>query len=422
MSMVSTRKRGQGEIVVAQIGARRHYIVPRALAQHGLLRRFYTDICVKNGVLRILDELLPEPLRGGPVARLLDRKPGLSPSKIRCFPFYACSKIFETAGESDHAELAQKWARRNRWFGRLVVRASEGTDADAFYVFNGAGLEILDYCRDEGLRGIMDQTIAPLSYERRLLAEERDRWPDWFFDREAGRRGLDALERREREEWKRADTIICGSDFVKEAVRCEGGPGGKCAVVPYGINRDIIRHERCPSPDRSLHVLFAGTVQPRKGIQYFYRAAEALEQGPFEFRAVGPLEIPGVAVKKLSAEVDVKNPVPRSAMGEEYEWADVLVHPSLCEGSANVCYEALANGVPVVTTPNSGSVVRDGRDGFIVPIRDHEEIVEALRRFVRSPRTLEEMSRSALSRARQFTWDDYARRLVKETCAIQREK
>jgi glycosyltransferase involved in cell wall biosynthesis len=99
-------------------------------------------------------------------------------------------------------------------------------------------------------------------------------------------------------------------------------------------------------------------------------------------------------------------------MAEHYAWADLFLLPSICEGSATVCYEALAAGLPVITTENAGSVVRDGIDGFIVPIRDPGAIAERLENLHRDRALLESMSRAALERAREFTVEKYAERLL----------
>ena len=55
--------------------------------------------------------------------------------------------------------------------------------------------------------------------------------------------------------------------------------------------------------------------------------------------------------------------------------------PSLHEGSAFTVFEALASGLPVVTTPNAGSVVRDGEEGYIVPIRDVPALMDRILRL-----------------------------------------
>ena len=61
-------------------------------------------------------------------------------------------------------------------------------------------------------------------------------------------------------------------------------------------------------------------------------------------------------------------------MADLYAWADVFLLPFICEGSAMVTYEALSWGLPVITTHNAGSIVRDTVDGWLVPYRDSEAI------------------------------------------------
>jgi glycosyltransferase involved in cell wall biosynthesis len=154
-----------------------------------------------------------------------------------------------------------------------------------------------------------------------------------------------------------------------------------------------------------------GTVGLRKGIPYVYQAARTLEYAA-RFRVVGPLNIPPPAVSKLQKYAEVTGAVPRTEVPDHYKWADVFLLPSLCEGSATVCYEALGHALPVVTTPNAGSIVRDEKEGFIVPIRDGNAIAEALTRFVEDRALLRSLSKAARERARKGSLEAYADRLV----------
>jgi len=114
----------------------------------------------------------------------------------------------------------------------------------------------------------------------------------------------------------------------------------------------------------------------------------------------------------LQEHVELPGPVLRPKMAEQYAWADVFLLPSICEGSATACYEALAAGLPVITTENAGSVVRDGIEGFVVPIRDYESIVTRLEMLYRDRELLQSVSRGALERAREFTVQKYGERLL----------
>lgn len=93
--------------------------------------------------------------------------------------------------------------------------------------------------------------------------------------------------------------------------------------------------------------------------------------------------------------------------------------PSLCEGFGLSHLEALACGVPVITTPNCGSVVRDGVDGLIVPIRDPFALAEAIERILTNPELRMKMSRNARARARDFTWSRYGERMIGAISRLQ---
>jgi len=82
-----------------------------------------------------------------------------------------------------------------------------------------------------------------------------------------------------------------------------------------------------------------------------------------------------------------------------------------------VCYEALAAGLPVITTPNVGSVVRDGIDGAIVPIRESYAIVEKLGLLTRDRELLAWMSSHAVARSGGFTIEKYGERRLGTLCS-----
>jgi len=93
---------------------------------------------------------------------------------------------------------------------------------------------------------------------------------------------------------------------------------------------------------------------------------------------------------------------------------DVMVFPSLFEGCALVLLEALSQGVPVITTPNTGAsdFLADGEDGFIVPIRDVGAIVEKLELLASHRDLLAAMTQAAIRKAAQRSWEQYRNRLA----------
>ena len=409
--MVLEKADNHWRIAVAQIGARRHYAVPVLLHRAGLLECLYTDLCSSARPVRWLEALVPTVFRPRRLKQVLGRRvEGIPAEKIHCFACFTLKWFLKQRGLRTPSQNLVRWREANAEFGRLVVRHGLG-EANGVYVFNAAGLEILEHARRGGLKAIVDQTTAPFSVEETLLAEERERWPGWEFD---GTRPEDwrPMANREEAEWRLADAIICGSEFVRQAVAAAGGPIEKCAVVPYGAPSSFIRQKPRVPRSPPLKVLFVGTVCLRKGIQYLLQAARELGSTRAVVRVVGPALITERALDEVRKSLDFIGPVPRAAIQQQYDWADVLVMPSISEGSANVCYEAMAAGVPVITTPNAGSVVRDGCDGYVVPIRRSDLIADRLCRLLEDRNLLATLSENALARAREYSWSHYGDRLV----------
>ncbi len=399
------------QVLVAMIGARRHYSVPRALHEGGVLERFYTDLCADVGVLRGIASVVPPPLIGENFKKMLGRHvAGVPADKITSFTAFGLRRTLRARRTKSPDRRVRAYADWNAEFGRLVV-GSWPSEADGVYVFNGAGLEIMEHAADRGATRILDQTAAPWAVEESTLAEERKRWPGWDYEG-ATRADWMPMAEREQREWSLADTIICGSPYVLESIRTLMGPCKKCVVVPYGISAGSLRAGGRERREGPLRVLFAGTVQLRKGIQYVMEAAKVLDPKAFVFRAVGPIRVAQKGVYALEQHVELAGYMSRVSLEKQYEWADVLVLPSVSEGSANVCYEALAAGLPVITTSHAGSVVRDGMDGFVVPIRSAGAIAAKLGMMEAKRDMLQEMSQSALQRARAFTFQNYAENLV----------
>jgi hypothetical protein len=386
-----------------------HYAVPRILQAAGLLWRFFTDFTVVRGGWRVLRAATPVVRSKGVLARVAARLPdGIRSANVTHWPSFAFECYLRQRRVSSPAELTAVHLWAGREFCRRIIRHGLGK-ATAVYTFNSAGLELLEHARVHGLLRVMEQTIAPAEVEDRLLAEEQIAFPGW-----EERCGPDPYRvefaARERAEWNCADLILCGSEFVRQGIAASGGPVDRCRVVPYGFDPPWQPAHK-PVCVRELRVLVAGAVGLRKGAPYVLRAAQ-LTKGIAQFRWVGPIALLEAAAAEMRKYVDLVGAVPRPKMAEHYIGADAFLLPSICEGSATVCYEALAAGLPVITTPNAGSVVRDGVDGFIVPIRNPEAIAEKLELLARDRELLAWMSANALARSREFTLEKYGERLV----------
>lgn len=403
-------KSSDRSVSVAQLGARMHYAVPRLLQQTDLLQRLYTDICAVRGWPRIL-RTIPESWCPGPLRRLRDRVPEDVPrEKITSFTTFGlryAQKLKRARNESERT-AAYLWGGRT--FTSLILRQGI-PDVDGIYAFRSAGLELLKHARREGKKAFLEQPIAPKESERELLKEEHERHGEWQ-DAPGQNMYTNEYAAREKQEWEQSDVIFCGSNFVRSEIKRNGGPVERCVVVPYGVNLEVGSTETRGTSKSKLRVLTVGTVGLRKGAPYILQAARKCASIA-SFRMVGGIEVRDTMRSRLAEHIDLTGRVPRTKVQKHYQWADVFLLPSICEGSATVTYEAMAAGLPVICTPNTGSIVRDGKEGFIVPIRDSDAIAEKINELSSNRDLLEHLSRRARVRYKESgSLRSYRERLV----------
>jgi glycosyltransferase involved in cell wall biosynthesis len=226
---------------------------------------------------------------------------------------------------------------------------------------------------------------------------------------------------REEREWASSTAILVPSDHVAATFRERGFPANKLLRHQYGYNpRDIppVANAAGARPDdRPFTVVFAGSGTPRKGLHYALEAWHAMgpERGNGIFRIHGTIEDgyskhladllnhPSVQLHGFTS--------PASAI---YSDADVLVLPSIEEGSALVTYEAQAAGCVPVVSSASGAVIDHDVNGLTHEPRDVATLTAQLANLAKHPEVLERLRRGALDRAPALTWDAATDSLV--TC------
>ena len=408
-------------IIVASLGARGHYSLPAILASHNRLERFYTDSYLYSsgfqGTIRKI--MLHSPIKRIRSAGMRNSR-DLPDKLVSSYPLLGFVYAILLSMFNNNGEKERLYVIFSRYINWLHNRHGYGK-AEIVYGLNTASLEWFKNAKLKGLSCVLEQCSAPYPIYDRLANEEHLLWPNWERDKAPHQNKL--LFEREAEEWKLADLIICGSEYVMDGLVTHGVSWEKCTVVPYSVNVDKYYYtQKTITPEkRSLKVLFLGSIRIMKGIQYFSKAIQILNSNYFEAKAAGSITLNHLAVASLKKQMDVLGPIPRDEVPSLLDWADVLVLPSICEGSALVTYEALAAGVPVITTTNAGSPVIDGITGFIVPIRDSIAIAEKLDIFATKSELLQNMSTTARQDAmKNLSYQAYSERLMSALNGVAR--
>ena len=297
----------------------------------------------------------------------------------------------------------------------LKRRNDLGPDSILFAYDTGA-LEAMEWGRKRGIKCVLNQ-MDPNRMEVELVREEEKHWPGWSTHITEV---PEAYFRRREQEWSLADRVVVNSEFCRQALVQQGVPVKKLLVVPlcYEPDQSELKANELP-PDLGakqkkdpLRVLFLGQVILRKGIQYLLSAARLLERENIHFDVVGSIGISREAVASAPGNLTFHGRVGRDEAATWYRRADVFVLPTLSDGFAITQLEAMAHGLPVISTPCSGAVVTDGMDGFIIPPRNPEALIESLHRYMSDPDLLLKQRVAALEKSKQFALSRLAENLL----------
>ena len=279
----------------------------------------------------------------------------------------------------------------------------------AVYAYEDGAQATFAAAHARGLQCIYDLPIGYWRAAQRIYHEEAEREPAWAATIEGALDSDEKLARKE-SEIAGADLVIAASRFTAGTLAEAPNLAARVEVVPYGAPVPIHSDEpREPSPPGRLRAIFVGALTQRKGLSYVFEAVRRLGDR-MELTLVGarpavPCAALDEALRRHRWFPDLSN----ADVLREMRRSDVLLFPSLCEGFGLVILEALACGLPVISTPHTGApdVLTDGVDGFIVPIRSAGAIAEKLELLLASPARLAAMKDAAAAKAREFSWEKY---------------
>lgn len=298
-------------------------------------------------------------------------------------------------------------------YDRLASRHAR--DADIFHVFNHQGLHSLRIAKHYGAITIVERSSAHPTYQYELLSNEFARfglrYPAIYR----------VLHDKHIAEYAEADYIMVASEFVRRTMVDAGVPDSKLIRVHLGF--DPARFYPGEKTDEVFRVMYAGRITLQKGVQYLLQAFSNLEIPHSELLLAGEIE-PDAKALLTSFEGTFRHVryVPQSELANLYQQASVFVLPSIQDGFGMVVYEAAACGLPIIVTENVGATIRNGQDGFIVPIRDADALARCLTYLYEHPRQRAAMGQSVCSYVQTFTWENYHRELVAHYDMIWRDR
>ena len=274
-----------------------------------------------------------------------------------------------------------------------------------------SALESLIKCKELNRIGIVVRGSSHYSYQVNILSDEYKKF-NLIYDVD-----YDAWQ-RELLEYELADYIQVNSSFAKRTFIEQGVPENKIIMVNTGVN--LKEFKQVEKKDNVFRIIYAGVGSFQKGYHYLLQAFYELNLPNAEVWHLGSIkdEIKPYLDKYKTDKWILKGHKPQSELYKYYSQGTLFIMPSIQEGLAMVQAQAMACGLPLICTTNTGGedlITKNGKEGFIIPIRDVEALKEKILYLYENQNIAKEMGQEAKKTVLDgFTWDDYGEKIVSE--------
>lgn len=219
-------------------------------------------------------------------------------------------------------------------------------------------------------------------------------------------------------EVKLSDFAVGASTFTLKTLIKQGMSEDCVHLAPYGVNiKDFKPRKEFKKIDK-MRFLFVGSFSQRKGISYLLQAFKELEDVgeniSLAMAGRGIMDYDLVKSYNLKCLETYIN-LPTEKLVELMQESDVFVFPSICEGFGLVLIQAMATGLPVITTHNTSGpdFVEEAKDGFLIEPQNVEAIKDKVRYFLQNPEDVKRMGENAITKSKDFTWDKFSSEIIK---------
>jgi glycosyltransferase involved in cell wall biosynthesis len=276
--------------------------------------------------------------------------------------------------------------------------------------WSSATLEAIAPAHGRGMKVIIERGSSHIAHQTEILSEAYAAHGLQISETSV------AMIEREVAEYDAADAIAVPSAFAARTFMARGVPEAKLLINPYGVDLRRFTPRQRAHPDRPVRILFVGRVGIRKGIPGLLEAFAPLA-GDAELHLIGPVEpaMQSILATAPMQNVSVRGAVPAAALPDEYAKADIFCLPSLEEGFPLVLLQAMASGLPVVTTPPSGAgdILSEGQEGHVVEAGETMALTEVLAGLCGDAEQRQRLGAAARARVESgWGWDDYVARAL----------
>ena len=292
----------------------------------------------------------------------------------------------------------------DRWHDLWVSSKIKKLKPHIFLGYEKSCFRSFKIASKNGVITILDLAQVHVSYIEEL------RYKYDFFKKISGNECLFCkIKERKLQEYELANFILVLSSFAKQTLIKQGIDSSKIYLVNLGFDpiRFYPKKIYSPSFPKPLRIIYTGIITKRKGVHLMSNVAKRLQH----------LSIEWVFVGSNDDALDCINGLPNSRhipylehdeLVREFHASDVFILPSYLDSWGMVVIEAMACGLPVIVTENTGAkdAVTDD-SGFIIPINDEDALMDKVLYFYDNRTEIERMGKNAAEVVQKYTWENY---------------
>ncbi len=386
------------KVLLAHPGTQYSHQLARQLEKNGVLYEFWTTFAIaENSFTYQLFSFLPRKVKSMISNRVIN---GIPVKKIKILPLLEFIRLRNTSAE-------QALYIRNKKFQQQIPDASIKA-SDVIIGFDTSSWILIERAKKFNKRFILDQSIAHPVSKQRVYRQIDSLYPGWHQQLQPKANHFLQLEQKEHEQ---ADFIVVASTFTKGTLVENGVEEHKIMVNPYGVDTTLF-HPNKTSKNEIVQVLYLGTLGARKGLPALLDLWSQINLKNARLILAGPCDAETLNLIPKHPNIDYVGKIPHKNLAEFLQKVDILVFPSFFEGFGLVILEAMASGIPVITTSATAGadIITNGIDGYVYEPFDIISLQKHLSILVMSTDKLEELGSNAFKTAVKFTWDAYGNR------------
>lgn len=297
-------------------------------------------------------------------------------------------------------------------FNQKAIRYAKDQNIDGIIVYDGISCRQLKQFKQKSPNktAIMDFSIASRPYMRKIYEEDMKQFQHTNFYTEDPVLWNDKIIRNILSDIASADYFLAASNFVKKSLIYCGVDEAKIKILPYGVDiKQFRKVDKITRNDNILRLLFIGQVNRRKGLHHILEIISKMPD--VEIDIVGGIDPHADIYKRYAGfnNIHFKGFVDHNDLYSLYCASDVFVLPSLAEGMSLAGLEALASGMPLLCSDNSGvnDLVVNGLNGYVFRTGDLKDLTEKITWFKAHRDQCAQMGSESRRIAEKHSWEEY---------------